>query len=553
MAIFHCSMQLISRSQGRSATAAAAYRGGYEIEDERTGRTFDYSNRRGVLDDTILAPEQAPDWATNSSDLWNKVELAERRKDAQVARENVIALPHELTQEQNKSWLHAFVQEAFVSRGMAAQVSIHAPGKEGDHRNLHAHVLLTTRAITQDGLADKKDRSWNAKATLQEWREGCARHINQALERAGHKERVDHRSYEDQGKDKMPTQHLGPDAAKMERTGEKTRVGDHNRTAKEFNRVMEQRTQELKTIERLIAEEKKRLSHDSKQVDVRQDFKGASEKAEPGDRKEENQEYDRDTEQIDQEMRIIDASIDHEKERLEAEKREAKEVARAQAETDRILAKHDREQVRAVSERMKRDRFRSELDAVYKRDEVESELKNAEDRLANSNGFFSRLIGRQARCEQEVEALRLNLDSIKQREDEAYSRLERDIAEARKRDGFDVKEPSPTPSPEISKTLDQKEQTGPERAENSAAEGYKRSTDVSLPKTFESASEPISGPSSTEKEDKERESSLSSSFGESAGSEPDQSLVDEILRDLGGNDRDLGGDGIGRGSDGPDR
>ena len=170
MAIYHFSMKIIKRSAGRSATAAAAYRAALDITDERTGEIHRYENRGGVLSHDILAPSRAPDWAKESATLWNEVERRENRKDSQLARENVVALPHELSLEQNRSLLHGFVQEAYVRRGMAAQVNIHSAAEEGNERNIHAHVMLTMRGVTRNGFKEKKARNWNEKETLQEWR-----------------------------------------------------------------------------------------------------------------------------------------------------------------------------------------------------------------------------------------------------------------------------------------------------------------------------------------------------------------------------------------------
>lgn len=166
VAIYHFSMKIIQRSAGRSATAAAAYRAGVRIENERTGEIFDYTKRRGVEDHAILTPPRAPDWVKDSASLWNAVEVRENRVNSQLARENVLALPHELSAQQRRELLHGFVQEVYVKRGMAAQVDIHNANEQGDARNIHAHVLLTLRGITRNGWQEKKARNWNEKETL---------------------------------------------------------------------------------------------------------------------------------------------------------------------------------------------------------------------------------------------------------------------------------------------------------------------------------------------------------------------------------------------------
>ena len=184
---------MISRSQGRSATAASAYRVAERIEDRRTGLTFDYAARGGVDYTEILAPDHAPDWVRDRSELWNRVEEAETRKNSQVAREVRVALPDELTHAQRVALVRDYTQAQFVDRGMVADIALHAPGREGDERNHHAHILLTTREVDADGFTTK-NRDWNKVEILESWREAWARDSNAVLERAGIEDRVDHRT-----------------------------------------------------------------------------------------------------------------------------------------------------------------------------------------------------------------------------------------------------------------------------------------------------------------------------------------------------------------------
>lgn len=197
MAIYHLRASMISRSQGRSATAAIAYRVAERIEDRRTGLTFDYAARGGVDHTEILAPDHAPDWVYDRSELWNRVEEAETRKNSQVAREVRVALPAELTHAQRVDLVRDFVRGQFVERGMVADIALHAPGRDGDDRNHHAHILLTTREIGSEGFTTK-NRDWNAVEALEDWRAAWARDANLALERAGIEDRVDHRTLEAQ-------------------------------------------------------------------------------------------------------------------------------------------------------------------------------------------------------------------------------------------------------------------------------------------------------------------------------------------------------------------
>jgi ATP-dependent exoDNAse (exonuclease V) alpha subunit len=197
MAIYHFDASVISRSKGRSSTAAAAYRTSERITDHRTGEVHDYTRKAGVEHTEIIAPDHAPDWAHDRSALWNAVEQIERRKDAQVSREVRVALPSELTLEQNRDMVREFVRSQFVDRGMVADVALHAPGREGDQRNHHAHIMLTTREIGPDGFG-AKNRDWNAKDLLQDWRQSWAEHVNHTFERNHVNERVDHRTLEAQ-------------------------------------------------------------------------------------------------------------------------------------------------------------------------------------------------------------------------------------------------------------------------------------------------------------------------------------------------------------------
>ncbi|WP_278878071.1 MobQ family relaxase [Paracoccus yeei] len=202
MAIYHFDASVISRSKGRSSTAASAYRAAERVVDRRTGEVHDYTRKHGVEHTEILAPAHAPDWARDRSALWNAVEQIERRKDAQVSREVRVALPSELSVEQNRDLVRGFVQEQFVARGMVADIALHAPGREGDQRNHHAHIMLTTREIGPEGFG-AKNRDWNAKELLVDWRSSWAEHVNRTLERCSVYERVDHRTLEAQREDAL--------------------------------------------------------------------------------------------------------------------------------------------------------------------------------------------------------------------------------------------------------------------------------------------------------------------------------------------------------------
>lgn len=237
MAIFHLSAQIIGRAAGRSATAAAAYRAGVRIEDARTGEVFDYARRTGVRESFILAPIDSPAWVGDRSMLWNRVEQGEKRKDAQVAREVEVSLPHELAHEDRRQLIIEFCREQFVELGMVADVAMHQPGREGDRRNEHAHILLTLRPIEGDGFG-QKNRDWNRVELLEQWRARWAEMVNQRLADFGIRAAIDHRSLEAQGLDRTPTVHLGPVVAKLERFGVATERGEIRRLIKERETVV---------------------------------------------------------------------------------------------------------------------------------------------------------------------------------------------------------------------------------------------------------------------------------------------------------------------------
>lgn len=224
MAIYHLSVKTISRSSGRSATGAAAYRSGEKITDQRTGEIHDYTRKRGVISATLVLPANAPAWAADRDALWNAAEQAETRKNSTVAREFEVALPAELSPAERQRLSHDFARELVERHGCAADVAIHTPGKEGDNRNHHAHILLSTRRLVGEGFGEKTrelDAQKTGSALVTAWRERFAELTNERLQENGSDSRVDHRTLEAQGIDREPTLHLGPTATAIERrTGE---------------------------------------------------------------------------------------------------------------------------------------------------------------------------------------------------------------------------------------------------------------------------------------------------------------------------------------------
>ena len=229
MAIYHCSVKIISRSNGRSSVGASAYRAGEKIKNQNDGETHDYSKRKDVAHTEVLLPENAPEWMSKREKLWNAVEKAEKRKDARTAREIEIAIPAEIEREKQIELVKKYAQENFVSSGMIADFSIHDKG-DG---NPHAHIMLTTREVTPEGFAGK-NRDWNDKKLLGTWRENLATLTNEALEKAGFLERVDHRTLEAQGIERPPQVHQGAVITAMERRGVVTEIGERNRDLREL-------------------------------------------------------------------------------------------------------------------------------------------------------------------------------------------------------------------------------------------------------------------------------------------------------------------------------
>jgi len=230
MATYHLSAKTISRSHGRSATGAAAYRSGARIADERTGVLHDYRRRRGVEASLLILPDDAPDWASDRARLWNAAEQAETRKNSTVAREFEIALPAELDAGERQRLAADFARELVARHGCAADVAIHRPGRTGDQRNHHAHILLTTRRLTAVGFTEKTRELDDLKSgEIGRWRERFAEVQNERLREAGAEARVDHRSLEAQEIDREAMIHLGPAATALERRGVPTRLGESNR------------------------------------------------------------------------------------------------------------------------------------------------------------------------------------------------------------------------------------------------------------------------------------------------------------------------------------
>ena len=247
MSIYHLSVKNISRGKGRSATAAAAYRSGSKIKDNRTGETHNYLRKQGVDYSIIIAPRSTPEWMEVRQVLWNEVEKVEKRKDARLAKEIEVAIPIELERERAISLVEEFVKEQCVERGMIADLNFH----DLDSHNPHCHIMLTTRHIDGEEFG-LKNRDWNNKQLVTDWRSSWERMANQALKEIGSQERIDCKSYLAQGIDRIPQIHLGANVSAMIKKGIATDRGDIYNSIQTTNQELKLISDEIEEIDREI-------------------------------------------------------------------------------------------------------------------------------------------------------------------------------------------------------------------------------------------------------------------------------------------------------------
>ncbi len=288
MALFHLNVTQIKRSKGQSAVAAAAYRAGEKLHSEYYGETSDYTNKHGVICSEILLPAHAPREYADRQTLWNAVEKAERGKNAQLAYSFDIALQNEFSLDENIDLARQFLLEHFVSRGMVVDFSIHVPDTEPDGiSNPHFHVMAPIRPIESNGKWGMKQRrvyeldkdgnrlldadgnyifnavpttDWGSPETLEYWREQWAALCNAKFEEKGLPERIDHRSYERQGIDLLPTIHEGPSVRQMEAKGIRTDKGEFNRWIKATNGLIQSIREKIAVLLDWLKETKDELS-----------------------------------------------------------------------------------------------------------------------------------------------------------------------------------------------------------------------------------------------------------------------------------------------------
>lgn len=240
MAIYHFSVKTISRSAGRTATAAAAYRSANDITDERTGEVHTYRHKKGVVEAAIILPAEAPQWAAERPALWNAAEVAEKRKNSTVAREIVVALPAEIDGQGRTRIVREFAEKLAEKHRCAVDYAIHQPNAKGDDRNHHAHILMSTRRLTADGFTEKT-REWDDRksGTVEYWRAAWAEHLNRHMEQSGLAEQgID---------DREPTRHKGVAATAIERRNRAAIEADTTLRATAKSRAMRTR-QPQKTV-----------------------------------------------------------------------------------------------------------------------------------------------------------------------------------------------------------------------------------------------------------------------------------------------------------------
>ena len=277
IAIYHWNIGIVSRGKGKSAVAAAAYRSGEKLTNEWDGVTHDYTRKGGVVHTEIMLPLHAPPSFSDRSTLWNSVELYEKAGNAQLAREIDAALPIELSREEQIRLVREYCSSQFVSRGMCVDYAIH----DTDSGNPHCHIMLTMRPLDGRGTWAAKSKKeydldengerirlpsgrykthkidltgWNDKDNTLLWRKAWADFTNDFLERNGSPERIDHRSYERQGIEQIPTVHIGVAASQMEKKGIVTERGELNRSIKAANRMLREIRAQIGKLKEWLSE-----------------------------------------------------------------------------------------------------------------------------------------------------------------------------------------------------------------------------------------------------------------------------------------------------------
>lgn len=252
----HSPIKIIQRSKGQTATAAAAYRSGTRLKDERTGEIHDYRKKEGIAHNLLLFPIGTPENIVDRQTLWNAAEKREKHPKAQTAREVEISFPYEFNEQQRLEAGYAIANLIVDRYNVAADFAFHQPSKKGDERNHHVHILFTNRSFKDGDWSKTKDLPFEfgrgekgrAQAEVLNLRQNIADVLNQISVRDGLEIYIEHLSFEQRGLDREPTKHLGKDATQLERKGVQTKLGDENRAIKKRNANQQENEQLGKEI-----------------------------------------------------------------------------------------------------------------------------------------------------------------------------------------------------------------------------------------------------------------------------------------------------------------
>jgi hypothetical protein len=285
MATYRLSVYVAKRSEGRSATAMAAYRACEVVTDLRTGQQHDYTRKNGLLYSEIITPENAPDWARDRAELWNRSEAAHKVGKAVIAREIQLSLPHELDAVQRRELSTDFARYMSDSYGVAVDMCLHSPNKEGDQRNYHAHLLICTRtfdASKQHGLGNnvrELDPISHQKAGTEnhvtQWRETWAQMLNQALDRANVRDgdgvtvEVDHRSYKEREIEQEPQIKEGAAATALKRRAQHSDRAEINEQIKMRNEERQIMAQQIDAPELLRRQAQQITERDAQEMGLK--------------------------------------------------------------------------------------------------------------------------------------------------------------------------------------------------------------------------------------------------------------------------------------------
>lgn len=248
----HTRAKMISRKPNkagvsRTCCGSAAYRAGEKIIGA-DGVRHNYTRKNGIKHAEIMLPEGAPKWMEDRQQLWQAADNAEKRKDAQLFREFEMSIPNEFSDDLAVVLVKSFIKPNFIDKGMAADFSIHDPKYKDGHKNKHVHIMLPTREITDDGFG-KKNRAWNDRNLVAEWRESWADYCNYALERLESEKVVEFQSFAERGIDRIPQEHMGPAAVAMERRGIETERRKRLKKIEYLNMLLEknqERTEKMR-------------------------------------------------------------------------------------------------------------------------------------------------------------------------------------------------------------------------------------------------------------------------------------------------------------------